>query len=273
MKLTFTKKELLNIPNILCYIRLLCVPAFALVFFLLQGRDGIDPYAYLYSALAVFAFASLTDVFDGKIARKFHMESAVGAALDPLADKLLQLMAVVCLTVNGNVFWIFPVLIGVRELYQIFASIMLVSKNIVGKANYWGKAAAFVVASGIIVAVFGGARSWTDGSISAGLIGHWAGDNQTVGIVLYWVAFGLLSVGTALGYVAAANYTMMVLKQLGGVKKIKDAHDVRIDYFHNTSEKTLSREEIAEQEAKEEADKAQEEAKPESTEEEPTKEE
>ncbi|MBO4535218.1 MAG: CDP-alcohol phosphatidyltransferase family protein [Clostridia bacterium] len=262
MKLTFTKKELLNIPNILCYIRLLCVPAFAVVFFVLQGRPGIDAYAYMYSALAVFAFASLTDVFDGKIARRFHMESAVGAALDPLADKLLQLMAVICLTVNGNVFWIFPVLIGVRELYQIFASIMLVSKNIVGKANYWGKAAAFVVAMGIIVAVFGGARAWGgDHAISAGMIGHWAGDNLTVGLALYWVAFGLLCVGTVLGWIAAANYTMIVVKQLGGVKKIKDSHDVRLDYFHNSSEKTLSREEIAAQEAAEkEAQETQEEA-------------
>ena len=252
MKLTFTKKELFNIPNILCYIRLLCVPAFAVVFFVLQGVSGIDSYSYMYAALAVFAFASLTDVFDGKIARRFHMESAVGAALDPLADKLLQLMAVICLTVNGNVFWIFPVLIGIRELYQIFASIMLVSKNIVGKANYWGKAAAFVVAMGIIVAVFGGARAWGgDHAIDCGMIGHWAGNNQTVGVALYWVAFALLCVGTVLGWIAAANYTMMVVKQLGGVKKIKDAHDVRIDYFHNTSEKTLSREEIAAQEANE----------------------
>ena len=249
MKLTFTKKELLNIPNILCYIRLLCVPAFAVVFFVLQGRPGIDAYAYMYSALAVFAFASLTDVFDGKIARRFHMESAVGAALDPLADKLLQLMAVICLTVNGNVFLIFPILIGIRELYQIFASVMLVSKNIVGKANYWGKAAAFTVAMGIILAVFGGEKNLSFETINPGMVGHWAGDKLAVGTALYWVAFALLCVGTVLGYVAAGNYTMMVVKQLGGVKKIKDAHDVRIDYFHNTSEKTLSREEIAAMEA------------------------
>ena len=259
MKLTFTKKELLNIPNILCYIRLLCVPAFALAFFL-TPRDGsvINEYSYMYISLAIFAFASLTDVFDGKIARKFHMESAVGAALDPLADKLLQLTAVICLTVNGNVFWLFPVLIGVRELYQIFCSIMLVSKNIVGKANYWGKAAALAVAIGIILSTLAAAYSPNLKEVlNVGVVGDWFKHSEVieiyaaardVGVSIFWTSFGFLVVGTVLGYIAAGTYTYMVLSQLGGVKKLKTAEDVRIDYFHNTSEKAQSREEMKEQE-------------------------
>ncbi len=261
MKLTFTKKELLNIPNILCYIRLLCVPAFALAFFL-TPRDGsvINEYSYMYISLAIFAFASLTDVFDGKIARKFHMESAVGAALDPLADKLLQLTAVICLTVNGNVFWLFPVLIGVRELYQIFCSIMLVSKNIVGKANYWGKAAALAVAIGIILSTLAAAYSPNLKEVlNVGVVGDWFKHSEVieiyaaardVGVSIFWTSFGFLVVGTVLGYIAAGTYTYMVLSQLGGVKKLKTAEDVRIDYFHNTSEKAQSREEMKEQEQK-----------------------
>lgn len=250
MKLTFSKKELLNIPNILCYIRLLCVPAFALAFFLMQGLPGIDPYSYLYTSLAIFAFASLTDVVDGKIARRFHMESAVGAALDPLADKLLQLTAVICLTVNGNVFWLFPVLIGIREMYQIIASVMLVSKNIVGKANYWGKAAAMAAAIGIIISCFGASYQPMLGAVKqVGAVGHWCGGDALPGTVLFWIAFGVLCVATVLGYIAAGNYTYMVVKQLGGVKGIKSAENVRIDYFHNTSEKTASREELAAQAA------------------------
>lgn len=263
MKLTFTKKELLNIPNILCYIRLLCVPAFALAFFLVP-RDGVsmNAYSYMYISLAIFAFASLTDVFDGKIARRFHMESAVGAALDPLADKLLQLMAVICLTVNGNVFWLFPVLIGIRELYQIVCSVMLVSKNIVGKANYWGKAAAMAVAIGIILSTLGASYTPTlQGVVADGIVASWIGAGaaaHTTGIALHWAAFAVMCVGTVLGYIAAGTYTYMVLSQLGGLKKIKDAEDVRIDYFHNTSEKTMSREELkAQEEAAKQAEAAE----------------
>lgn len=261
MKLTFTKKELLNIPNILCYIRLLCVPAFALAFFLIdRSGSSISAYSFMYISLAIFAFASITDIFDGKIARRFHMESAVGAALDPLADKLLQLMAVICLTVNGNVFWLFPVLIGVRELYQIFASIMLVSKNIVGKANYWGKAAALVVAIGIILSTFGASYSPTFSSITNyGVFSEWLANTMVsdyasaFGISIYWTSFGFLVVGTVLGWIAAGNYTYMVLSQIGGLKKLKGAENVRIDYFHNTSEQAESREEIAAREAAEAA--------------------
>ena len=266
MKLTFTKKELLNIPNILCYIRLLCVPAFALAFFLtprgLAAQNaGINEYSYLYISLAIFAFASLTDVFDGKIARRFHMESAVGAALDPLADKLLQLMAVICLTVNGNVFWLFPALIGIRELYQIICATMLVNKNIVGKANYWGKSAALVVAIGIILSTMGANYTpllTATVDPSYGMVGSWfiAGGlvetAKAVGISLYWTSFGFLVVGTVLGYIAAGSYTHVILTQLGGVKKIKDAENIRMDYFHNSSEKTESREELNEKKATEE---------------------
>jgi len=265
MKLTFTKKELLNIPNILCYIRLLCVPAFALAFFLtprgLAAQNaGINEYSFMYISLAIFAFASLTDVFDGKIARRFHMESAVGAALDPLADKLLQLMAVICLTVNGNVFWLFPVLIGIRELYQIIAASMLVNKNIVGKANYWGKSAALVVAIGIILSTLGTTYTPTlhmvDGMYASSMVGSWFGSNyfemaKALGISLYWTAFAFLCVGTVLGYIAASSYTRVILTQVGGVKKLKDAENMRMDYFHNDSATTESREELkAQEEAK-----------------------
>ena len=269
MKLTFTKKELLNIPNILCYIRLLCVPAFALAFFLVPRGEaaaaaGINAYSYMYISLAIFAFASITDIFDGKIARRFHMESAVGAALDPLADKLLQLMAVICLTVNGNVFWIFPVLIGIRELYQIICASMLVNKNIVGKANYWGKSAAMAVAFGIIVSTIAAAYSPNLKVMKeVGMMGSWyqasstpalAEGAATIGASMFWTAFAFLVVGTVLGYIAAGSYTHVILTQLGGVKKIKDAENVRMDYFHNKSEKTESREELKEKEQAAEAE-------------------
>ena len=218
----------------------------------------------MYVSLAIFAFASLTDVFDGKIARRFHMESAVGAALDPLADKLLQLTAVLCLCINGNVFWLFPALIGIRELYQIIMASVLVNRNIVGKANYWGKSAALCVAIGIICSTLGGtyAPLFKGGLLEEGVFGSWilsaAGDTeaalagaQTAGMAFYWVAFCFLVVGTVLGYMAAGSYTYIVVKQIGK-ENFKTAKDIRMDYFHNSSEKTESREELNEKKATEE---------------------
>ena len=272
MKLTFTKKELLNIPNILCYIRLLCVPAFALAFFLTdRSGEHINAYSYMYISLAIFAFASLTDVFDGKIARRFHMESAVGAALDPLADKLLQLMAVICLCVNGNVFWLFPVLIGIRELYQIFFASLLANRNIVGKANYWGKSAAMSVAFGIIFATLGGTYKplFQDGLQDFGIIGSWIcpGVRQlssfesavNAGTAFYWIGFAFLIIGTVLGYIAASSYTYMVVKQIGGKKHFKDAENIRINFFDNTSEQVAGRDDAqpAETEQTQEGDDQQ----------------
>ena len=284
MKLTFTKKELLNIPNILCYIRLLCVPAFALAFFLVPRGDaaaaaGINAYSYMYISLAIFAFASITDIFDGKIARRFHMESAVGAALDTLADKLLQLMAVICLTVNGNVFWIFPVLIGIREFYQIIMASVLVNKNVVGKANYWGKSAALSVAIGIICATLGGTYDplFKDGLQEVGVFGSWilsgkdaadlllhpeiAESAQNAGMAFYWLGLIFLVVGTVLGYIAACSYTYVALKQTGGVKKVFNAENIRLDYFHNKSEKVESKEELAAKEAEAKTEEQAEETK------------
>ncbi|MBQ9144998.1 MAG: CDP-alcohol phosphatidyltransferase family protein [Clostridia bacterium] len=266
MKLSFTKKELFNIPNILCYIRVLCVPLFALVFFLMQGIEGIDPYAYMYTALAVFVFASLTDIVDGKIARRFHMESAIGAALDPLADKLLQVMAVICLTVNGNVYVAFAVLIGFGEVLQMIAAALLANKNIVGKANYWGKAGAFVTAIGVILSCFGGAPDFmavgayqqTLFAVSpdGGALGYMT-NIPLVGHIIYWFSFGFLAIGTALSWTAKSIYAKIVVEQLGGVKKIKDAENVRLNFFDNSSEACATREEVQAAEAAEEAAKAE----------------
>jgi len=76
------------IPNALTTLRLLLVPLFIILII------SNEEYSYHY-ALIVFIFASLTDVLDGKLARKFNVESRFGAFFDPLADKILILTAFV----------------------------------------------------------------------------------------------------------------------------------------------------------------------------------
>lgn len=76
-----------NLPNMLTYARILAVPLVVLCFFL-EGRLQSSDFAR-WSALAVFAAASITDYFDGYLARAWQQTSNIGRMLDPIADKLL----------------------------------------------------------------------------------------------------------------------------------------------------------------------------------------
>ena len=81
----------LNIPNLITLVRLALVPVVA--YFLLHGEHGV--------ALIVFFFAAVTDLIDGWIARRFKLTSALGATLDPIADKLNMFVATVLLGWQG----------------------------------------------------------------------------------------------------------------------------------------------------------------------------
>ena len=110
------KEDFYNIPNILTYVRLLCVPAFVTVFFVVSGERNLN----VFISFSIFLFASATDIVDGYIARKYNLITDLGKMLDPLADKLLQVSAAVCLCVNefvqhssiGMLFLFFPIALG-----------------------------------------------------------------------------------------------------------------------------------------------------------------
>ena len=85
-------KGCLTIPNLLSVIRILLIPVFAVLFL----KD------YVIAAVVVIILAELTDLFDGKIARKFNQVSALGKLLDPIADKLSQMAIVIVLIVKCN---------------------------------------------------------------------------------------------------------------------------------------------------------------------------
>ena len=80
-------KHTFNLPNLLTYGRIVAVPLVVLCFFL-EGRLQSTDFAR-WSALAIFAAASITDFFDGYLARIWKQTSNIGRMLDPIADKLL----------------------------------------------------------------------------------------------------------------------------------------------------------------------------------------
>ena len=83
----------MNLPNKLTTLRVIMIPFF--VFFLLW-QNG-ENYTFRMIALALFIIASLTDLLDGKIARKYNLVTNFGKFMDPLADKLLVCSALICL--------------------------------------------------------------------------------------------------------------------------------------------------------------------------------
>lgn len=123
-----------HVPNILSAIRLAACPLFIYVFF------AVSPAV----SFAVFAFASLLDVADGFIARKFNCISNLGKILDPLADKLLQLSAVVCFTVDGMIPLTVVIIMGCKELLMLIGGGLISRKRkVMVFSNTFGKAASF----------------------------------------------------------------------------------------------------------------------------------
>ncbi len=124
----------MNLPNKLTILRVILIPFF--VFFLISSFfDGYGNYI----ALAIFIIASLTDMADGKIARKYNLVTNFGKFMDPLADKLLVCSAMICLVDLK--------LRAVGVLLILFASELIISgfrlvasdNGIVIAASYWGK--------------------------------------------------------------------------------------------------------------------------------------
>ncbi len=126
----------MNIPNIFTIIRLCMVPVFVFVFFS-QITDH-----FLYASL-IFVFAGITDVLDGYIARRYHLITKLGQIMDPLADKLMQLVVLACLTYEGMIpLWII-IIYGIKESTMIFGGLFLYTQKekTVIPANLYGKIA------------------------------------------------------------------------------------------------------------------------------------
>lgn len=142
----------MNLPNKLTLLRVFLVPVF-LVFLLI---DQI-PYHY-FLALAVFAFASLTDMLDGQIARKHNLVTTFGKFLDPLADKVLVLSAIVAF-VELELISCIPVIIILSREFMV-TSLRLVANTSGGKviaAGLMGKLkTAFTMIAIVVILGFQG---------------------------------------------------------------------------------------------------------------------
>ena len=136
----------MNLPNKLTVFRVILIVPFVLL--LLGGHsewgwfhtifDGIMAYTD-YIALVIFIVASLTDMLDGKIARKYNLVTNFGKFMDPLADKLLVCSAMICLIDMDRIpAWIVIVIIS-REFIISGFRLVASDNHVVIAASYWGK--------------------------------------------------------------------------------------------------------------------------------------
>lgn len=124
----------MNLPNKLTVLRVIMIPFF--VVFMLTDLGG--KYGN-YIALAIFAVASLTDLLDGKIARKRGLVTNFGKFMDPLADKLLVCSALICLVeMDRLAAWVVIVIIA-REFIISGFRLIASDNGVVIAASYWGK--------------------------------------------------------------------------------------------------------------------------------------
>ena len=121
------KEEVFTIPNLLSLFRLILIPVYMAIY--LNAKETRD---YLTAGI-ILAVSCLTDMVDGKIARRFHMISTLGKILDPLADKLTQFFLLLCLAIRYHVLWTVFSLFVLKELFQLIAGILSVKHGLILK--------------------------------------------------------------------------------------------------------------------------------------------
>lgn len=191
-------KGVMNLPNKLTISRVVMIPVFILFFYL-------NFTGHMFVALGVFAIASLTDLWDGKIARKYNLVTNLGKFLDPIADKVLVLSA---LTVFLTVPWIFTANLG--EWALIVA----------------GCGVAVILAREIIVSGFRMVAADAGVVIAADIIGKYKTVTQDIAVVILLIGAGFAELnpivnssafelcGRIINYVGLAFFAVSVLLTL-----------------------------------------------------------
>ena len=141
-----------NLPNKLTVLRMLMVPA--VMFFMLT--ESVSHPASEIIAAVIFIIASVTDWFDGRIARKYNLITNFGKVMDPLADKLIVFAAILCLISKG----VFPVwcamIILARDFLVTGMRVIAVSEGISVAASIWGKVKTTVQMIAMVISILFG---------------------------------------------------------------------------------------------------------------------
>lgn len=142
------KKEVFTIPNLLSLFRLVLIPVYVVIYL-----NATQMHEY-FLAGTILAVSCLTDMIDGKIARRFNMISTVGKILDPIADKLTQFTLTLCLSIEYPILRFVLVLFVIKEGFQgIMGLINLRKGKMLPGALLAGKVCTTVLFLSLIVLV------------------------------------------------------------------------------------------------------------------------
>lgn len=134
----------MNLPNRLTLIRMVLVPFVVLCMLPIPGlgawNDFVTSQAGHVSALVLFCLAALTDFLDGQIARRHNLITNMGKFLDPIADKLLVISALVAFVELNRISSFVVIIVVAREFVVTGLRLLAVEQNVVIAASYWGKA-------------------------------------------------------------------------------------------------------------------------------------
>lgn len=134
-----------HIPNILSIIRILLVGVFAYTIFC------VNPIV----AMIVFLIAGATDVVDGYLARRYNWITDLGKILDPVADKLMQCTAMICLYLKDLIPVWFMIPFFVKEILTIVSGFLVIKKrNFVVVSKWYGKLTVCLFYAAIVLSVF-----------------------------------------------------------------------------------------------------------------------
>ena len=125
----------MNLPNKLTVLRVIMIPFFVVSLLAFHGEVRL----LRNLAAAIFIVASLTDMLDGKIARKYNLVTNFGKFMDPLADKLLVCSALICLIELGQLPSWMVIIIVSREFIISGFRLVASDNGVVIAASYWGK--------------------------------------------------------------------------------------------------------------------------------------
>jgi cardiolipin synthase len=180
--------RILTIPNIISVVRLLCVPVFLWLLFDQENR---------VAAAGLLAVLGATDWIDGYIARHYDQVSTLGKILDPVADRVLLIVGVVAILIDGSA----PLVPGVASLLReglVAAAVLALAALGAARIDvtWYGKAGTFAVMFAFPLFLLGN-----------------AGDDA-VNTAAYWLGWATVIPGLVLGYVALAQYVPLGLQAL-----------------------------------------------------------
>ena len=176
----------MNLPNKLTIFRVVLIPFFVAALLLYPESNQARLVAD-----GIFVVASLTDLLDGKIARKYNLVTNFGKFMDPLADKLLVCAAMICLVdLNALPSWVVIVIIS-REFIISGFRLIASDNGVVIAASYWGKFKTVFQMLMVIVLIAA--------PLHPGL--------ETLGMVLMWIAF-VLTLVSLVDYVTKNRHVL-----------------------------------------------------------------